>query len=54
LSRAVSQRWFSVPDFICLLPIPLVTLGAVLFAGILLGRPPIRLLWGKVWPLSYG
>jgi cytochrome bd ubiquinol oxidase subunit II len=42
VSLAVRQRWFTLPDFIGLLPIPLVTLGALLFARIMLSRPRVR------------
>ena len=36
LSPAVRARWFAMPDFIALLPIPLVTLGALLATRVVL------------------
>lgn len=47
VSHTVRERWFSMPEFIALLPIPLVTLGALLAARAALNSRLVldRLAW---------
>ena len=47
VSDTVRQRWFSMPEFIALLPIPLVTLAALLVARVMLNSRQVlgRLCW---------
>lgn len=54
VSSTVRERWFTMPDFIALLPIPLVTLGAliavrvVLNSKLVLDRLSALPFWGTV------
>lgn len=47
VSETVRSRWFSMPEFIALLPIPLVTAAALLTLRVVLNSPRIlgRLCW---------
>jgi cytochrome d ubiquinol oxidase subunit II len=47
VSSTVRERWFSMPEFIALLPIPLVTIGALLAARAMLNSRQVlgRLCW---------
>jgi cytochrome d ubiquinol oxidase subunit II len=47
-SPTVRERWFSLPEFIALAPIPLATLGALLALWLLL-RKPERVLGESCW-----
>jgi cytochrome d ubiquinol oxidase subunit II len=47
-SPTVRERWFSLPEFIALAPIPLTTLGALLALWLLL-RKPERVLGESCW-----
>ncbi|MEN9628409.1 MAG: hypothetical protein RJA10_1636 [Pseudomonadota bacterium] len=50
VSATVRQRWFSMPEFIALLPIPLVTLAALLVARTMLNS---RLVLGRLCWLPF-
>jgi cytochrome d ubiquinol oxidase subunit II len=47
VSATVRERWFSMPEFIALLPIPLMTLAALLAARVALNSKQVleRLCW---------
>jgi cytochrome d ubiquinol oxidase subunit II len=47
VSATVRERWFSMPEFIALLPIPLVTIAALLVARAMLNSRQVlgRLCW---------
>ncbi|MFX8766617.1 hypothetical protein ABTM49_20860, partial [Acinetobacter baumannii] len=41
VSQTVRERWFSMPEFIALLPIPLMTLAALVGARVLLNSQQV-------------
>ncbi|MCE2916376.1 MAG: cytochrome d ubiquinol oxidase subunit II [Rubrivivax sp.] len=47
VSQTVRERWFAMPEFIALLPIPLVTLAALVAARVMLNSKTVlgRLCW---------
>ena len=47
VSATVRERWFSMPEFIALLPIPLITLAALVVARVVLNSKQVleRLCW---------
>ncbi len=51
VSATVRERWFSMPEFIALLPIPLITLAALAGARAVLNSPRVlgRACW---WPFA--
>jgi cytochrome bd ubiquinol oxidase subunit II len=51
VSATVRERWFSMPEFIALLPIPLITLAALVGARAVLNSPRVlgRACW---WPFA--
>ncbi len=50
VSASVSARWFSMPDFIALLPIPLITLGALIAVRVVLNS---KLVLGRLCALPF-